>query len=810
MKPNSGIKPLFMWSIKEIRLGQLWPIVAALTLIVGSIFALSALADRLEQVIVKQGKDALTADMVFVSANTLSEPLLKRVESNDFTSTEMTRFTTMAFSEDGMQLITVKAVDGLYPLQGEMLLENSKKQVNRVSPGELWLEQRIIEQLGVNEGDAVTIGDADFRISGVIKQQPGLAFNPFQQMPTAFIHRTDIEKTGAIQLGSRVQYRLFLQGEKAALDELKENTPLTASDRWMSEDSQSRTSDIFNRTKQYLSLTVAIVILMAATTLVLTSQHYVASRRKTVAMLKSLGASRRWIRKWLLIQVALLFALGSIAGLLLGGALEVLLRLPLTDLLPDPLPSYGVAPYLVALGSCLVVAVPALGLPLINLLQTPATSVMQSNTTPFDKKWLGLLLVPLIPLLWGYGDNVFVWLVFVGVVVAFVVLSGASLVMLKLVRRFPLTTSMKLAMSRISRDKTSTAVQLGALSLSLMLLAIIWLVRTDLLQDWQKALPADAPNVFALNIAPYESEQYLAAIDEQGLNRSAAYPIVRGRLTEINGKPAEDNVEVTPQEEKTDALRRELNFTWGESLPDYNEVLEGQWTSKQGVSVESEVAQALNIDIGDELTFTINSQVVTATVNTIRLVEWREMKPNFYFIFTPDALADIPATNLVSFRVDDESQFLNDLARQYPTVSLLDVRSIGSKIQTLLEQIVWAVTVLAALGVAAGVMLIFTLLRLSLSQRQQEFRLYRTLGASKARITRTIWFEYGAIALIAGIVASIGAEASVASIMRWGFELSTTLHPGLWLSLPLLSFLTLAIVLNTLIKRLLIPVNKDA
>lgn len=810
MRPNSGIKPLFMWSVKEIRLGQLWPIVAALTLIIGSIFALSALADRLEQVIVKQGKDALTADRVFVSANTLSEPLLTQVENQGFTSTEMTRFTTMAFSDEGMQLITVKAVDGLYPLQGEMELESQNTLATRVQPGELWLEPRIIEQLNAREGDVVTIGDADFTVTGAIKQQPGLAFNPFQQMPTAFIHRSDIDKTGAIQLGSRVQYRLFLQGDKAGLDDLQENTPLTASDRWMSEDNQSRTSDIFNRTKQYLSLTVAIVILMAATTLVLTSQHYVASRRKTVAMLKSLGASRRWIRKWLIIQVGLLFSIGAIAGLALGSGLEVLLRLPLTDLLPEPLPSYGLAPYLVALGSCLVVAVPALGLPLINLLHTPAMSVMQNNNTSLDKKWLGLLIVPVIPLLWGYGDNIFVWLVFVGVVVAFFLLSGASLVVLKLVHRFPLTTSMKLAMSRISRDKVATGVQLGALSLSLMLLAIIWLVRTDLLQDWQNALPADAPNVFALNIAPYESEQYLAAIDAQGLNRSEAYPIVRGRLTEINGQPAEDNVEADSEEENTDALSRELNFTWGESLPDYNEVLEGQWTAQNGVSVESEVASALDISVGDELTFTINSQVVKAVVNTIRLVEWREMKPNFYFIFTPDALENIPATNLVSFRVEQESQFLNDLARQYPTVSLLDVRSIGSKIQTLLEQIVWAVTVLAALGVAAGVMLIFTLLRLSLSQRQQEFRLYRTLGASKARITRTIWFEYGAIAFIAGIVASIGSEASVASIMHWGFELSTGLHPWLWLSLPMLSFLTLAIVLNTLIKRLLIPVNKDA
>jgi len=810
MKRATGFKPIFFWSIREIRHGQLWPIVASIALIVASIFALSALADRLEQVVVKQGKDALTADVVFVSSNPLPAKLLNDVANHQLVSSQMTRFATMAFSDTGMQLITVKAVDSAYPLQGELVLSSEQGVAGKVRPGQLWLEPRIFEQLAINVGDVVSVGDATFTVSGQVDHQPGLMFNPFQQMPTAYIHLDDLDKTGALQLGSRVRFSLFLQGNSPALTALKAQTELTASDRWLAEDDQSRTSEIFSRTKQYLSLTVAIVILMAATTLVLTSQHYVSSRKKTVAMLKSLGASRAWVTRWLSIQVTLLFVIGSTLGVVLGIGLEFMLRIPLVDLLPTPLPSYGVTPLFIALGTCIAVAIPALGVPLLSLLHTPAMSVMQEHSHQWNKRWGLLLMVPVAAMLWGYGDNIFVWLVFVGVIVAFALLALLSMGLIRLSTRLPLTTAMKLAVGRINRGKVTSGVQLGALSLSLMLLAIIWLVRTDLLLDWKKALPADAPNVFALNIAPNEYQDYLAKLDQQGLNRSNAYPIVRGRLTEINAKSAEQNQQAKPGEEQTDALRRELNFTWAQQLPEHNELIKGQWEAKQAVSVEQQVANALNIQIGDKLTFTINSQTVHATVNTIRRVEWREMKPNFYFIFSPDVLVDIPATYLVSFRAKEQNEFLNQLARLYPTVSLLDVRAIGKKIQLLLEQIIWSVTVLASLGVAAGSMLIFTLLRLSLSQRQQEFRLYRTLGASKKRIGRTIWYEYGTMALIAGCVASLGAEVSVASIMHWGFELPTQAHLGLWLSLPLITFVTLAIVLNTLIKRLLIPINKDA
>ncbi|CAK2139581.1 putative ABC transport system permease protein [Vibrio crassostreae] len=810
MNSSNGLnKRLFSWSIEEIRHGQLWPVSIALTLIIACVFALSALAERMEQVIVKQGKDALTADSVFISANPIPQSLLDLTQVEQLESSQLTRFSTMAFSDNSMQLVTVKAVESNYPLRGEMILEGVDKALsNHVEPGELWLDERIFAQLEVDIGDNVTIGDADLTITGRITQEPGLSFNPFQQMPAVLIHKSDIATTGAIQPGSRVSFRLFLNGDDSKLKAAQDSVELTPSDRWRTQDSASRTNDMFESTTQYLSLTVAIVVIMAATTLVLTCQHYVASRRKTIAMLKSLGASKQWIVKWLSVQVSLLVVIGAVLGITIGIGLEFLLRIPLGDLLPTPLPSYGIEPAILAILSSILIGVPALGIPLIGLVNTSAISVIQSSHQSNEsyKKYL-LLLVPIIPMMLMYGDNLLVWIVLAGIACLFLVLAIVSTLVLRLVGKLPTSTSMRLALSRINRTPLATGIQFGSLALSLMLLSIIWLVRSDLLSDWQQTLPENAPNAFALNIASYEKDSYLETIDANEVERTQAFPIIRGRLTTINGVEASEYSDTSGE---TDALSREINFTWGDSLPEYNEVLEGRWTQEHGVSVESDVAKQLGLKIGDELSFTINSQNVSAQVNSIRKVEWREMKPNFYFIFTPDVLSSIPSTWLVSFRLEEQhNQMLNELSRNHPTVSLMDIRKMGSKIQELLKQIVWSITVLAALGVVAGLLLIFTLLRLSLSQRQQEIRLYRTLGASKKRILNTIWCEYGLMALVAGSIAALGSELSVAGVMNFGFELQPSLHPMLWIALPVLTFITLAAVVNSLIKRLLAPVNKD-
>ncbi|EPC4052012.1 ABC transporter permease [Vibrio parahaemolyticus] len=801
LKQHSPNKSLVRWSLGEIRQGNLWPISVALVLVIASIFALSALASRMEQVIVKQGKDALTADAVFVSANPLSDSLLKSTEQLE--RSVMTRFSTMAFSDNGMQLISVRGVDESYPLMGELVLDGNES--GRVKPNQLWLDERIMAQLEVNKGDNVTIGDADFTVSGAVLMEPGLSFNPFQQMPAAYIHQSDVEKTGAIQVGSRVQYRLFLKADNAALKQLQDKTELSPSDRWRTQDTASRSNEVFDRTTQYLSLTVAIVIIMAATTLVLTCQNYVNSRTQTIAMLKSLGASRGWIEKWVLIQVAILLVTASIVGLILGSGLEYLLRIPLKDLLPNPLPSYGVTPFVVAVVSAILITVPALGIPLLGLIKTPALEVLQQGTAQRSWKRLLLVLVPVLPLLALYANNTLVWIVLVGIAALFVVLAGLSIALTKLFSRFASKPAMKLALSRINRTPITSGLQFGALSLSLMLLSIIWLVRSDILADWERTLPADAPNVFALNIADYELANYLETLDKNGVTRSQAFPIVRGRLTEINGQNVND---VEYEGEGSDAIRRELNLTWSDQLPEYNDVLSGKWMNANSVSVEADVARDLGIQLGDELRFVINSQNFDATVDTIRHVEWRDMKPNFYFIFSSDVMANVPGSYLISYRINEGNEsLLTSMSRAHPTVSVLDIRTMGEKIQALIQQIVSAITILALLGVVAGLLLIFTLLRLSLSQRQQEIRLYRTLGSSKKRINTTLWAEYGIMALVASSVAVMAAEACVAAVMKYGFDLNAQIHPELWIALPLATFVTLALVVMSLLKRLLTPVN---
>lgn len=798
---QSPNKSLIRWSLGEIRQGNLWPISVALVLVIASIFALSALAERMEQVIIKQGKDALTADAVFVSANPIPEPLLASTQALERST--MTRFATMAFSESGMQLITVRAVDENYPLMGDLVLDSNES--GHVTQNQLWLDERIMAQLEVSKGDIVTIGDADFTVSGAVLMEPGLSFNPFQQMPSAYISSSDVVKTGAIQVGSRVQYRLFLKGDDATLTKLQDSTELSPSDRWRTQDTASRSNEVFDRTTQYLSLTVAIVIIMAATTLVLTCQSYVNSRTQTIAMLKSLGASRRWIEKWLLIQVTILLVSASVVGILLGSGLEYLLRIPLKDLLPNPLPSYGVTPMLVSVASAILITVPALGIPLLGLIKTPALEVLQQGTAKRSWKRMLLVLVPVVPLLVIYANNTLVWIVLAGIAALFIVLAAVSVGLTKLFARISTRPAMKLALSRINRTPLTSGLQFGALSLSLMLLSIIWLVRSDILADWARTLPADAPNVFALNIADYELDSYLETLDRNQVTRSQAFPIIRGRLTEING---ENVKEIEYQGEGSDAIRRELNLTWGDVLPEYNEVLSGEWTNKDSVSVEAKVAEDLGIGLGDTLRFVINSQNFDATVDSIRHVEWRDMKPNFYFIFSSDVMASLPGSYLISYRIsEDDDSLLTSMSRAHPTVSVLDIRTMGDKIQELVQQIVSAITILALLGVVAGLLLIFTLLRLSLSQRQQEIRLYRTLGTSKKRINTTLWAEYGIMAVVASGVAVIAAELCVAAVMKYGFDLNPQIHPELWIALPLGTFAVLALVVMSLLKRLLTPVN---
>ncbi|MCD9554307.1 FtsX-like permease family protein [Photobacterium carnosum] len=819
------------WAWREIRQGQLWLVTLALSLIIACVFALSALVSRVEAIIVDQGRSALTADSVLVSSQPIDLSQLKTLSTDAVKVAQQIRFGTMAFSDNGMQLVSVKAVDSGFPLRGELNLQSADTTLleHHVKPQQLWLAERLFSLLNVKVGDVLMLGDAELTVSGRITQDPELSFNPFSQMPTVFINQQDIEAVGGVQPGSRISYRYYFLGSNKSLADIRQQLILTPSQRWLTENDAGRSGDFIERARQYLSLTLVLVVLMAAATLVLTCQHYAATRKTAVAMMKSLGATKGFLWRWLLTQIGLVFVVAIVIGLTLGLGLEWLLRYPLQNLLPDQLPAMGIAPFAISLLLALLIALPALGIPLSRLVQTSAiNSVQVSTIAPTSSRlaWLLLLLPVLAAIVW-IGTNFLVWLTLLGIVGLLLVLAGIGVAAIALLQRVKLGAAYSLALSRVNRSKTKTATQLVALTCSLMLLAVIGLLRNELLADWENTLPANAPNVFALNIAPEQQQSYLAALDKANLTRSQGYPVTRGRLVAINDKrfyatsnetatdQAENNTEISNElNRKADddsvdpALRRELNFTWAKTLPSHNVVTKGQWGKAEGVSVESGIAKRLNIHLGDKLAFTVGGLEFNATVNSIRNVEWRNMKPNFYFIFTPDVLQSFPATGLVSFRVGKQQNgLLNTLASQYPTVGVLDLRMMATRIQGLLAQVSWSLTVLAGLGVVSGLLLIMTLLRLSISERQTEIQLYRTLGASRKRIAATLWFEYGIIALLAGVIAAVGAELVVGLLVVKGFELPFSLHPLMWVGLPVLAIGLVYLVSRTQIKKLLLPLR---
>ncbi|CAM3946248.1 FtsX-like permease family protein [Vibrio aerogenes CECT 7868] len=800
MKESSSFnRSLIRWSLKEIRHGQLWLVILALALITTSIFALSAVATRMEQAIVNQSKDTLMADTVFISPAPVPESLIVKAEHRGGKTSLMTRFSSMLFGTDssggeGMKLVFVKAVDEAFPLRGQLRLSDGKSEHAHVRPGEVWLDPQILTDLGMKIGDSVFIGDLERRITGEIIEEPGLNFNPFRQLPTVLIHQSDVNATGTVTVGSRVQYRLFINGSEQDITWLKSVTTLNPSERWRDVSGSGRSSEIFDNALRYLSLVVVVTVLIAMITLLFTCQNYVVSRKQTVAMLKSLGATRKWVRHWLLVQMALLLCIALFIGVPAGYLLELLLHIPLRGVLPSPLPALGFGPLMTTLTVLLLVAVPGFGISLYQLVHVRAGEVLQSGVSPALSAFMrwGFFLIPLCGVAVFFGKNTFLWVVLAGIALVLMLSAGAGILLLRAFGKFPLSASFKLALRRMSRAPLMTGVQLSALALSLMLFAVLWIVRTDLLADWTGIFPEDAPNVFSINISTGEKDRYLEQLEAMNIEHSPLFPMVRGRLFKINGIDAKV---FAGGEQASDIFRREVNFTWAKALPDYNPVVAGQWVPEKGVSVESGVAEDIGIQVGDTLEFRINNQAIIARVNSIRHVDWRDLKPNFYFILSPDLTTNLARSWLLSFRTGKDSvRQMSVLAHEFPTVSLIDLRQITSKIQQILNQIIWAISVLTGMSLFAGLLLIYTLLRLSLDQRRGEMKLYRTLGMSDRRLRWTLWAEFGLLAFTAGMISGVSADGVVAVLVSYGFDLSPRPHFLLWILQPVIACVMVMLV----------------
>jgi putative ABC transport system permease protein len=312
------------------------------------------------------------------------------------------------------------------------------------------------------------------------------------------------------------------------------------------------------------------------------------------------------------------------------------------------------------------------------------------------------------------------------------------------------------------------------------------------LDTWQAQLPADAPNHFALNILPAEKDAFTAQMSALTRHPQPLFPVVQGRLLEVNGEPLRKTVSKESRGDR--ALKRDLSLTWAATLPTDNTLLAGNWwpattNGLPGVSVESELAQSLQLKLGDRLTFNVGGQSREAKISSLRSVDWNNFQPNFYMIFEPGALQDLPVTYLTSFYLPaNQDRQLLELSRAFPTATLLQVDALIAQLRSILAQITLAIEGILLFVLAAGLAVLFAGLQATLDERIRQGALLRALGAERKLLLRARCTEFGLLGAASGLLAALGCELISALLYRWVFDLVWQPHPWLLL-LPIIGAL---------------------
>ena len=792
---------IWRWFWREWRSPSLLIVWVALTLSVACVLALGAIGDRMEKGLSQQSRDFMAGDRTLRSSAAVPEAWLAKAREEGLSVSGQLSFMTMTFAGDTPQLAAVKAVDNRYPMFGELQTDPPGL---KPAPGTALAAPRLMALLNLKVGDRLEVGDASLRIAGEVIQEPDGGFNPFQMAPRLLINLDDAQKTGAIQPGSRLTWRYKFAGEPQPLARYDRwiQPQLKADQRWISvENSEDALGRSMQRAQQFLLLSALLTLMLAIAAVAVAMSHYCRSRYDLVAVLKTLGATRRALRRLIVGQWLAVLLLAAVCGGALGLGVEALLMQMLKPVLPATLPPASGWPWLWALGSLFVISL-LVGLrPYRLLLATQPLRVLRRDAVadiwPLKRyiPAMGVVVIALLALL--VGGSKMLWALLAGVAALAGVLALLGWGTLLLLRRLVVRRlALRLAINRLLRQPGVTLSQLAAFSLSFMLLALLLVMRGDLLDRWQQQLPPDSPNYFLLNMTQDQVPQVRAFLASHQVKPETFYPVARARLTDLNGKAADPTLD--------NALNRELNLTWMSEQPDHNPLTAGRWPPQPGeVSMETELAGRLGVKLGDTLTFSGDTQTFSAKITSLRKVDWESLRPNFFFIFPPGALDAQPQTWLTSFRLDSDPALLAQLNRAFPTLSLLDIGSIMRQIGQVLAQVSQALEIMVVLVTLCGVLLLLAQIQVGMRQRRQELVVCRTLGASKKLLRATLWWEFALLGVVSGVAAALGAEAALWALQRKIFDFPWQPDWTLWLALPLGGALLLSLCGGWLGVRLL-------
>lgn len=800
-------RPLLTQSFKTTGI---YLLIIALTLAISATTALKFSNEQIQNAVALQAAEMLAGDLLLSNNEPIEDTWREKADQLGLQQSEVTVFGSMAHTNDEFVMVNVKAIDTAFPLRGELSVKPEAKQLKS---GEIWLSQRAMDLLKVKVGDQVNIADASFKITAVIDYDSNqeLGFSGFS--PTVIISQADVARTNAIQVGSRIDYRLLMAGDPDSVQNyqkdfkkiVKPGVDTEAEEQQFEEqnslrlrnasESNTRLMKPIANLDTFLQLANILTILLCGIAIALTAQRYVQQNQDHIALMRCIGATKQQILAAYLALLGLVLAIamliGTIVGISLGYALLQLmlqliphlqLQFSAMAMLSGPLPIAMLTSAVVLLGFVL----PSLW----QLLNTaPIRVIRQEEKSVHSMLWMlvsGTLSLIIFSVVLTENIVLTAWVIG-AIILLCAVLYLTVWGLLKVLR------NTKSRISAYVRTPYQTALQITALALGLSLITVLAVLRTDLLERWQQQLPEGTPNQFVYGLPPFEMPQLRAELEQNGWNSTPLYPNIRGRLIAKNDQPfAAELVK------KSNTLRRELNLTQTDQYPQDNVILSGEAQLKQPgeVSVEATTAEELGIKIGDKLTFSLPEGPLEAKVVNLRSVEWESFSPNFFFIFTPNTMDANAGSYLGSFYVpEQERPKLVQLIQQFSNTVFIDVSLILNEIKRIVNVLVQIVTILALLVSVAGILVLIACLNLLMDERKREVALLRSFGSSKQKLKTMLSLEIGFIGLCAGIVSCLFAEV-ISAVASYRMELPIQPHWEIWLILPI--FMTL---LCTLIGR---------
>jgi len=792
--------------LRDARAGELRVLFFALLVAVTATTAIGYFGARLNAAMLSRASEFLAADLRLSGSAPATPEQLSAGMALGLEHARAVEFASVIASDEGIQLASVKAVDGAYPLRGELKSAAVPYQPDSPgggpAPGEAWAEARLLLALDLAIGDSIEVGEKPLRLTRVLTYEPDRGGNFYSLTPRLLMHLDDLAATGVVQPGSRVRYRELWRGTPEALRAYRQQVePLLAANQRL-EDARGGNRQIgtaLARGERYLNLASLAAVLLAGIAVALSAARFAARRYDASALLRCLGLSRRATLGLYGLQLGLLGLFACILGALLGWLGQQGLFWLLQGLLPAQVPGGGLLPALAGAATGMVALAGFAMPPLAALGRVPPLRVLRRDLLPLPPgAWLtyGTALLALGLIMWRLSLDLKLTLALLGGGLLAALLLGTLLLLglralRRLLGRAPL--AWRLGVGQLLRHPLAAAGQTLAFGLILLAMAMVVLLRGELLDTWQSQLPERAPNHFALNVLPADKDRFMAEVTRLSPQHLPLYPVIPGRLTAINGEPVRQIVSKESRGER--ATQRDLSLTWAEQLPSDNRLIAGQWWEEQasaelpGVSVEAKLAESLGLRLGDRLTFSTGGLVREARVSSLRSVRWDSFQPNFYMIFQPGTLQDLPATYLTSFYLPPgQDASVVRLARDFPAVTLIQVEALLAQLRSILAQVSLAVEYVLLFVLAAGFCVLFAGLQATLDERLRQGALLRALGADRGLLVRTRRLEFALLGAVSGVLAALGCELVSALLYRFAFDLPWQPHPWLLL-LPALGAL---------------------